>query len=87
MATKPKHRLPRSARDWQLYTSMEGVGAAAAKLSAALRTALKAEGRTRASVQAAVSAVMVECRSFGACDTEPRWILADVLDWKFGRER
>lgn len=87
MATKPKHRLPRSAHDWQLYASMEGVGAAAAKLSAALRTALKAEGRTRASVDAAVGAVMVELRRFGACDTEPRWVLRDVLDRKFGREQ
>jgi hypothetical protein len=78
-------RLPRSARDWQLYTSMPGVGEAASKLTAALRAALKVEGRTRASVESAVHAVMVAERRFGACDTEPLCILARVLDRKFGR--
>lgn len=80
------NRLPRSARDWQLYTRMPGVGEAAAKLTAALRAALKAEGSTRASVEAAVHVVMVSERRFGACDTEPVCTLACFLDRKFGRQ-
>ncbi len=86
MKTKSKP-LPCSARDWQIYTNMPGVGAAAAKLSTALRTALKAEGATRESVRSAVVAVMAEERSFGACDSEPVRVLANVLDRKFGRGR
>lgn len=86
MKTNTKKTFPRSARDWQLYTDKPGAGAAAVKLSTALRTALKADGCTRATVQAIVGAAMVECREFGACDTEPCWVLRDVLDRKFGRE-
>lgn len=86
-STKLSKLLPRSAADWQLYTSMPGVGAVARKLSSALRKALRAKDATRASVESVVGPLMVEFLKFGACDTEPLSVLRIVLDAKFGRER
>lgn len=81
-----KLNLPRSAASWELYTDMPGVGTAARLLTAALSAALKAPGATRASVRTAVGKVMSEQAGFGACDSEPVYVLEAVLDRKFGRQ-
>lgn len=73
-------RLTLTARDWQLYPGADHV---ARQLNAAIAENV-AEGRI--TTRRAAEAVMAEHSRFGATDTEPRWVLHDLLDDIFGKE-
>ena len=72
---------------WQLYTlSLPRTCDRAAKsINAALKKAVNS-GKNRREVQEAVEKVMWRLRNTGAHDTEPRSVLADILDNIFGVE-
>ncbi len=86
--------LPRSGRDWQLYTSSMKCGKAARALTSALKAAEKALRKALKSVttrEAAESAVyeamrthmypvMNQYSSYGAYDSEPCWTATDYLN-------
>lgn len=64
--------IPSNAREWELYSSTPGSGAAAKRLTAATRKA----GRSRLSDAEAWKALMQAFDKeveFGACDSEPLW--------------
>jgi hypothetical protein len=71
-----------SANDWQLYTYSVPCDEAAVKLNQALAEAVNA-GLTRAEVEKRMDVAMFELRTFGAADTEPRYVLAEALDHVF----
>lgn len=73
-------KLALDANDWQLYPGAEHVAAA---INAAVAENV-AEGRI--TTRRAAEAVMAEHSRFGATDTEPRWVLHDLLDAIFGKE-
>jgi len=75
-------RLTLTAHDWQLYPG-PGADHVAEKLNAAIAENV-AEGRI--TTRRAAEAVMAEHSRFGATDTEPRWVLHDLLDDIFGKE-
>ena len=76
-----------TAHQWQLYTlSLPRTCDKAAKsINAALKKAVNS-GLTRNEVYEAVEKVMYRLRNTGAADTEPRGVLADILDNIFGVE-
>lgn len=78
--------IPSTARDWQLYTTMKGVGAAAKALTDTLTTALRL-GESRVDIENAMIEVMRKYEDFGADDTEPRWVLANTLNAILGTKR
>ena len=91
--------LPKTASDWQLYTSKPGAGVAARSLTAALGRLLKeanthkAEGYipTRhtvgALIQKHLAPVMDRYAEFGATDTEPRCVAYDTVEKALGLTR
>lgn len=78
-----------SADTWQLYTATpelrEECIYAARELCIALRDAVN-EGKDRYGVSRAVAKVQNEFRHTGAFDSEPNWVLEDLLDEIFGEE-
>lgn len=72
-----------SAKDWQMYDSMEGAAEAAEKLNRAVEAAVRTNDRKTA--RSAIHAVMDELGDYGASDTEPRHVLYDVLDTVYGK--
>lgn len=91
--------LPRTAQDWQLYTSKPGAGVAARCLTAALGRLLKEADRhkvegyipTRQTVGALIQKhlypVMERYTKFGATDTEPRCVAYDTVEKALGLKR
>jgi hypothetical protein len=88
-----KVKVSGSANDWELYSSVTGVGAAARKLSAAATKAINAAHKEYATTKnkgAAINAAWCiwdttsrEFSKFGANDTEPRWHFQDLLNRLF----
>jgi hypothetical protein len=76
--------LKLTADDWQLYTDRRR-GEAAADLNREITTAIN-EGLNRDVVRTIAQTVMRKYADLGACDTEPRNVLEDVLDAVFGKE-
>ncbi len=71
-----------TAEDWQLYTVSRPCEEAAAKLNEALAAAVNA-GMTRRQVEERMDEVMSELARFGAADSEPANLLAEILDRVF----
>ena len=72
--------MPKTADDWELY-ALAGCDKAARALSKALERALRAN-----STQVAFDIWYTTANKwakFGACDTEPRNIALDVINWHF----
>ena len=82
--------LPLDSQRWQLFSDMNGVGLAAHNLTQATRKALDGmvesiqagDGVLTAAKKAYshVYGVMVKYSDFGACDTEPRGVLIQVIE-------
>jgi hypothetical protein len=71
-----------TADDWQLYTNSKNCDAAAIELNNQLAAAFNA-GCPRPDVEAFVVQAMKKNKEFGAYDTEPCAVLADILDHLF----
>jgi hypothetical protein len=79
-----------SASEWQLYSSSDdpemaqkSKGAAIA-LNIALKKAVNKKGATRSSVAAAMRKIMLKYSDCGARDTEPWYLVSDILDDIYG---
>lgn len=74
-----------TADEWELYSDMDGAEAAAEELNKELEFAVRAY-ETREWVEKKMLSFMgmKEFREFGASDTEPRAVLADILDNIYG---
>lgn len=70
--------IPGSARDWLLYTGMEGSEEVAQLLSARLH-ALLCDGSDAETVRASMHELMNEHRAFGAFDTVSRELLERII--------
>lgn len=80
---KRRVKLSLSAGEWQLYSSMPGAKKAARSLNAAVAKAINASADKRSGYQAACQA-MVPFADFGAIDSEPRYVLQDIIDKVYG---
>lgn len=81
----PTIRPSFTPEQWQLYTASVDCTHAARELNETLAEAVNA-GNSRSEVQQKMSVVMKKNAYFGACDSEPRWFLEDVLDEIYGKE-
>jgi hypothetical protein len=88
-------KIPTSGRDWQLFTTVRGVGEAAKKMTKGLKkaitelTKLMREERTESVPEIAkmigyvwkkhIETAMARCKGYGATDTEPRYRAAQAL--------
>lgn len=78
------------SQDWQLYSDMNGAGLAAHNLTTATRKALDGMKDSIASGDGVLTAAkrayrhvyrtMEKYESLGACDTEPRGVLIQVIE-------
>ena len=75
--------LPTTAGDWQLYTSMPGVGNAAKRLTKALKKAIR-EPKREDAAKIMDDALHVDV-DFGACDSEPWYVCHRILDKVYPR--
>lgn len=73
-----------TASDWQLYLD---VSENVARVLNARFMVLVNGGTPREEVRRSMEQLMGELATHGANDTEPRWVLADMLDEVFGKER
>ena len=73
-----------TARDWQLYSSMPESEEAANALNTTLKDFLAA-GSDRRTVEKAMMQTMRKFSHTGACDSEPLWVLDDLMNYFFGR--
>jgi hypothetical protein len=73
-----------TAAGWDLYTSSMNCARAATALNRAVERAINS-GMDRREAYDHVYKVMDKYSKFGACDTEPRAKLEDILDEVFGR--
>jgi hypothetical protein len=79
--------MPRTARDWELYSDMPGAERAAGKLSGALRKLIRtATPEDLPLFWNEFSATLNEFGDLGAADTEPRNVALRVLDTVYGPE-
>jgi hypothetical protein len=69
--------LPSGARGWQLYSTMQGSGLAASRLTKAMEKALTAPSREDA-IKIMRAALRADA-DYGACDTEPRCVAEHLL--------
>lgn len=69
-----------TVREWELFSELSGVEAAAAKLNQTLMQAINADDSTYSSVSDKMNKVMWELRRFGAADSEPGYLLSCVLE-------
>lgn len=76
-------KLELTADDWQLYTASTNCTKAAMALNKAIETAVNT-GLSRYEVERAANVAMRANDKYGATDTEPRWVLNDILDEVFG---
>jgi hypothetical protein len=72
-------------RQWSLYSDMDGAKAAARKLNATLKRAVN-NSLTIEDARRAMYPVMQDLSEFGANDSEPMWLLEDVLNAAYGIE-
>lgn len=77
--TKSTISISLTAEDWQLYTPMIGVDAAAVNLNTALENAVNS-GAGIDDTTLVMSKVMEALSSYGANNLKPRWVLAKLLD-------
>lgn len=75
-------KLSLTAKQWELYADMPGVSRVAHQLNAEIRRAINGSS-CRAEAWEKCSAVMDEHRQFGATDTEPMYVLADIINKVF----
>lgn len=68
-----------TANDWQLYTSKEGSADAAFNLNRQLENVLAEGEESWLSLYRSCHNVLAGFRNYGACDTEPRGVLVDLL--------
>jgi len=74
-----------TADDWELFTSMDGADDVAEALNSSFKSLVNA-GKSRDDVEVEMEKVMSEHSSFGAIDSEPLWMLRQLLTDVFGRE-
>ena len=68
-----------TADDWQLYTASMDCQPAVDALNEALKLAVNTDGSTVDSAREYVFGIMRQFAEYGAYDTEPIWVLDDVL--------
>lgn len=68
-----------TANDWQLYSSKEGCKSAAEEMNNELELCLAEGAETWLELYRSCHNVLACYRRFGACDTEPRGVLIDLL--------
>jgi hypothetical protein len=74
-----------TAEEWQLYTTGMKCTRAANALNAALKRLVNANGSTDMSVAFGMGQVLEKYSKFGANDSEPRWMLQDILTQVYDR--
>lgn len=80
-----KVELNYSADKWQLYTASMNCDEAAQELNKAFTEAVNS-GLGKLEVYKSVEAVMRKYDNFGATDSEPRWVLEDLIRKVFGEK-
>ena len=78
-------RVDLTAEDWGLYTTAMDCLFVARELNYTLAGSLNG-GMGRQETEAGMGEMMRRCARFGADDTEPREVLAQVLDAWFGSD-
>jgi hypothetical protein len=73
-----------TAEDWQLYTASMKCTKAANALNKSLKTLVN-NGNTRQHVYESMITIMSLYSKYGAFDTEPRWVLEDILSQVYDR--
>jgi hypothetical protein len=74
-----------TADQWDLYTRSRDCSEAAEALNKTLEESIN-DGLSREEVVLMMDQVMVKYANYGAWDTEPRWVLEQILDEVFGKE-
>jgi len=77
--------LSLTAGQWQLYSTMRGVGLVARNINAGVAKAINS-ARDWNEAYTLGRLVLAKYGQFGAMDTEPRGVLQDVLDEVFGAQ-
>lgn len=77
-------QLNYDAEDWDLYTETPNVDLAALGLNRTFEEAVN-RGGSRGEVESAMHRRMMEFKHFGASDSEPYYVLDNLLDKVFGR--
>jgi hypothetical protein len=80
MRTKP---LELDAEDWQLYSSTMCCDVAVADINTVVTDAINSSDSAREAAEKALP-VFAKWEQYGAGDTEPMWVLGDVLAEAFG---
>lgn len=73
-----------SADDWQLYTRKKGADGVAKQLNEGFQTVVNS-GKSREEVRSWMGKLMTRLRGWGADDTEPHYVLRDLLDHIYGK--
>ena len=73
ISIESKIKLNLTARQWQLYSDMDGVEDAATAMNVLIAESLNA-GRVNEAYE-----VLQKFRRFGAADSEPYWVLEDIV--------
>lgn len=76
--------IPSSAAAWELYEDSQGCGLAAYRLTKALKKALESSSAKKAWALMQVS--LEKHAKYGATDTEPRAIVAEILRKAFDED-
>lgn len=71
-------QLNLSAKDWDLYSSMQGVDEVATELNRLVEHAVNTSPR-REIAAARISEALIKFDDFGATDTEPRQVVLSIL--------
>jgi len=80
------HSIELNAHDWELFADKPGVDAAAESLNERFKELVNS-GATRKETDRAMFVFMGKLGQFGACDSEPGWVLDDLLDTVYGTEK
>jgi hypothetical protein len=71
-----------TADEWQIFSDMPGANRAAAEMSKLASKALSSANKEEAiELFSEGKSKWIE---YGSCDTEPRWVFADLADEVFG---
>ena len=84
-------KIPENAKEWELFTTDIGKGFKAADLVAQdlnynLVNMIYSPKSTRESIWKEMNTIMENMAYYGAANTEPRAVLAQILDEIFGEE-
>ena len=71
-----------TADQWQLFTASMKCGTAARALNSTFN-ALSKRGANKDEFRVGMEAVMEQYSDYGASDSEPRWMLEDLLEMHF----